>query len=133
MEKECILVIEDEIEILNNIKFILESKGYSVITAKDGREALNKILKTQAEQIELNLIVTDIHMPGLSGLGVIENIKALDIDVPILIVSGFVTKELKESLIRKGCEDWLEKPFSRQQLTEAVKRMLKLKQSINEV
>ena len=124
MDKKRILLIEDDIEMRETTECLLDSFGYSVVTANDGREALGKILVAHANRIMFDLIITDVYMPWITGVGVIQKIKEMKIDVPVIAITGFATEEIRENMINKGCDGLLEKPFTKEQLKKIVAALL---------
>ena len=125
MGKKYILVIDDDIKVCRVIESLLDISGYIVTSVLNGREGLMKVLEAQATQTMFDLIITDIKMPGISGFGVIKNIKAMDITVPVLVITGFATTEIMTRIQSIGCDGWLEKPFKKEQLKERVETLIK--------
>ncbi len=124
MKTKHILIIDDEVEILKTIEFILQGAGYSFAKATDGRDALKKVLEAEAHCKPFDLIITDIRMPGLNGLLVINNVRLMNSKVPILAITGFGTSKLYEQLAAKGCYVCLDKPFSKEELIEKVNALI---------
>ena len=88
MVKRKILVVDDEIDFLEMIKLRLEANNYSVITAMDGNEALEKFRKEKPVAVLL-----DILMPGMDGLDVLKKMRKEDIKTPIFIITAFSNEE----------------------------------------
>lgn len=118
MGKKHILVADDEQNILLSIQFILEVAGYEVDTAENGREALDKILAAGCNHVDL--LITDIQMPRLTGLELIDELKRLGIDIPVIAITGYGNKKMMEELKRKGCNDYLDKPVDDEKLIRHV-------------
>ncbi len=114
-----ILFVDDEDGIREAGKFVLESAGCTVITAKDGMSALEIYRK---DWKEISLVVLDLNMPELSGREVLENFTIIDPDVRVLISTGYITPEEKAGL--KGIVEIIEKPFDFEDLVEKVKTLL---------
>ena len=113
-EKAKILIVDDEEVILETLKVILEGKGYSVNTARNGREAL-KIL----EEVSPDLILTDIVMPDMEGMEFISEVARKGRNIPIIVMSGneLGMRFLKSAKIF-GARAALTKPFRVEELIE---------------
>jgi len=86
MDKEKrILLVDDEPDFIQLMKFWLESKGYSVITAGDGEVAIDL-----AKKEELNIILIDLRMPKMDGVEAIKKIREFDKNIPIIVISAYV-------------------------------------------
>ena len=120
MDKRHILVVDDEENALYAMEFILETADYGVTTAKNGQEALDKILAAKDNGSLFDLLIADIQMPVLTGLELVDELKRLSIDVPILVITGYGSKELSDELMRKGCDGYLDKPFDDEELMKRV-------------
>jgi DNA-binding response OmpR family regulator len=119
-----ILLIEDEADLLRSMRLMLTRHGYHVSTAEDGDKGLKMIARSMGASQPIDLIVTDIMMPGLSGLEVISELRAHDMDVPVLAATGHGNKDMVVELMRLGCQDYLDKPFKPETLLEKVERVL---------
>lgn len=125
MSNETILTVDDEDMILQIITDILTTKGYEVVTASNGKEALRKSRKCSPD-----LIVMDIMMPDIDGPEAVKLLKKdpATRDIPILFLSGIVLKESgkTEQEINVGGEFYtaLAKPFDADELLDAVHKLL---------
>jgi two-component system, OmpR family, KDP operon response regulator KdpE len=104
-KKKHILVVDDEVYILQLLKDILESEGYSVVVAGSGEEALALIPETQPD-----LIILDIKMPGLDGYQTLERIRKTS-NVPVLMLSGVPEQDGLRPSFDIGADDYIHKPF----------------------
>ena len=118
--KEHILVVDDEQNMRNTLAFILEAANYQITTAAEGREALEEILAARESGRPINLLITDIRLPGLSGLQLIDELHYLKIQIPILVITAYGDRALFHELMRTGCTDYLDKPFDYRELVERV-------------
>lgn len=105
MQKK-ILVIDDEIDIVYTIKEICEFSGFQVFTASNGKEGL-AVSKLE----EPNLIILDYHMPGWDGLKTVEEIKAVDETVSVLVLTVDERQEIANRFIEAGATDFAIKPI----------------------
>jgi DNA-binding response OmpR family regulator len=115
---EKILIVEDDSDIRNGVKILLESQGYSVKEACDGNEAL-KIFNDS-----YNLLIIDIMMPGISGIETCKTIRETSY-VPILFLTARSTDTDKLEGLSAGGDDYLIKPFSYIELIARVKALLR--------
>ncbi|MBX3252094.1 MAG: sigma-54-dependent Fis family transcriptional regulator [Myxococcales bacterium] len=114
-----VLVVDDEPDIRRSTARILERRGYQVSTAGDGEEALARIRAS-----EVDLILTDVSMPGLGGLGLLEALREDGILVPTLVMSGAGTIADAVRALQLGANDFLEKPVSAERLIVSVQKCL---------
>jgi DNA-binding response OmpR family regulator len=101
-------VAEDDDDCLLVLKTLLSGKGYQVLAAWDGKQAL-EIANTE----EFDLVILDLQLPRLSGLSVIHHLRRrpeLE-SVPIVIMTGWAPEEYREKAIEAGCDDFLVKPI----------------------
>jgi CheY-like chemotaxis protein len=116
-----VLVVDDESVVRMCVARVLESEGYTVLSASDGAQALEML---QREQIGVDLVLTDINMPGLDGLELGRRIAALGCSFPVLYMSA----ELPDTIFDVGAghtiPPFLLKPFSFAMLVANVGRLL---------
>ena len=115
-----ILVVDDESTTQDTLGTFLEGEGYRVATAGSGREAL-----TRLEAEAFDVIVTDVVMPGVSGLDVLEHSRRLSPGAAVILISGYATIEAAIQALRKGACDYLQKPFVLDDLALSVQRLLR--------
>jgi len=118
--KKTILVVEDDPDVLGMIVRHLERLGYSVITASDGMEGLKKL-----DSEVYDLVVTDIVMPYVSGVGVLSAIKAKRPHIPVIAITGF-GKEPEGAAIEKKADMVLAKPVRMSVLKDYITNLLSL-------
>ena len=115
-----VLVVDDDPVVGKSFKRVLSGKGYIVVTAEDGYDALQKL---QSETYDA--VFTDLRMPGMNGLEVAERIKARQPWVPVVIVTGYGSKTSEERARAAGVSDFLHKPLSPEMIEDsAAKAML---------
>jgi DNA-binding response OmpR family regulator len=124
MDKKHILVVEDEENMLHAMEFILEAADHKVTAAKSSQEALKKILAAKDESSPVDLLIADFQMPPLTGLELIDELNRLDIDMPVLVITGYGNKKLVVELRRRGCDEYLDKPFDDEELVKRVTMLL---------
>jgi DNA-binding NtrC family response regulator len=118
MKKKCILLVDDEESICVGFQFQLEIDGYDVDIAQSGEEAI--------ELLEMNssydLVITDLRMHGVSGVDVFKKVGELNVNIPVLIITGFSAQSelLKEAMELKPCGH-LFKPFTKEEFLKKVR------------
>jgi DNA-binding NtrC family response regulator len=120
-----ILVVDDEPAIQDILTWSLEAEGYNVATAASGEEALTRF----AEQ-DFDVIVTDIVMPGLNGLDLLERSRVLNPRASVIVMTAYAALETAITALRRGASDYLEKPFSVEVLKQRVQRLLQYRDTI---
>lgn len=119
-KKNKILFVDDEQSILDVAKEFFEPRGYPVITARNGLEAV-KILEKET----IDCCFTDIHMPEMDGIELAERIREIDNTIPVVIMTGYPSLETTLQTIRNGVVDFLIKPVSLSQMEICLKRVLR--------
>ena len=117
-----ILIVEDDITIHNLIREILENEQYKVLNAYSGTEALMII-----EKEKIDLMLLDLMLPGLNGEEIIKKIK----DIPIIVISAKISVEDKVNVLLEGANDYITKPFVKEELLARIKVQLRLTESKN--
>ena len=121
----AILVVDDEKAIQEILAFTLTAEGYEVATAGSGEEAL-----TRVEQQDFDVILTDIVMPGVDGLEVLERSRLLNPRASVIVMTAYAALETAISALRGGACDFLEKPFEIEDLKQRVRRLLHYRETI---
>lgn len=118
--KNKILVCEDEKEVRELLKDILERKECEVYIAEDGKEAVDK-----TRELKPDLILLDIRMPKLNGLEAAKEIREFDKKVKIIFITGFQSLEITKEAAKYDIFDYINKPTSTQNLLETIQNALK--------
>ncbi len=118
---ETVLLVEDEEMILSLARAILEAKGYRVLAATDGIKAL-ELFKKHGKDIDL--VVSDLGLPGMRGDEVLGRMKEIDPGVKALLTSGYLEEGEKATLERIGARGFLAKPFTPMELLEKIRLVL---------
>lgn len=116
-----ILVVDDESMVRRFASRILTEGGYAVVEAGDGAEALDLVVR---ENLPLDLVLTDIMMPRLSGVELLEHLSVVAPGLPVVLMSGFSAGDLTSRGISVPC-GLLSKPFPPDRLLDEVRRCLK--------
>jgi len=125
--RHVVYIDDDEAQVFM-IKRMLERWGYRVSAYLEQREALDALL--DGEQ-RVDLVVTDYNMPGLSGLEVARAIRDARPQLPVIVVSGYVTDALRVQAAAAGVSELISKPHEVEELRDAVQRLLKSREAIN--
>lgn len=123
MTPKHILVAEDEQHMRHTISLILKRAGYVVTDAKDGNEALKIIADSKNGTGQVDLLLTDIQMPGLTGVELIAELGRLNIALPVLVITGYEDKDANHESNHKRLVEYIEKPFSAEDLLERLSRV----------
>jgi DNA-binding NtrC family response regulator len=118
-QKEKILVVDDAEETVEVIKRNLESEGYGVFISYNVIDAI-KIL----ESTPIDLVLTDLKMPKVSGLDLIRHVRENYKETEVMMITGYATIENAVEAVKTGAEEYLTKPFTDEELINAVKRVL---------
>lgn len=119
-----ILVIEDEKHTRVTIEMILKKSGFKVTSTENGLSALNKIMSMNSKHEKYDLILLDILMPELGGIEMIDILIENNINIPVIVITGYADKEIKNQLAMKRCNEIIEKPFIPDDLVDRVKAIL---------
>ena len=121
-----VLVVDDEQAIVDIIKFNLEREGYEVLTAKDGKDALNTLAENS-----VNLVLLDVMMPEMDGFTCLKEIRK-DSRVPVIMLTAKEEEVDKVLGLELGADDYVVKPFSMRELIARVKANLRRREFENE-
>ena len=119
---ERILVVDDEDIIRESLTFILKKEGYYVQEAENGLAAYNKLLKET-----FDLVITDLEMPEMKGIELLEEIKKLNIQTSVIIITAFGSLDTAICALRSGASDYLLKPVEFDELLIKIRRLFDVK------
>ena len=127
MKKPSILIVDDDASQRRLVEFWLNEEGYSTITSSDGAAGLNAF-----EQHAPALVITDIRMPGLSGLDLLARIRSANSDTPVILITAFGTVNDAVEAMKLGAADYILKPLNADELKVNVHRALERQQLVDE-
>jgi two-component system response regulator HydG len=107
LQKTLILIVDDSFTDRETLKAILEDKGYSVATASTGSEALAKVREKR-----FDIIFLDVKLPDIDGVDFFEQVKAIDPEVAVIMMTGYSETELMQRVISQGAYTCIYKPFN---------------------
>ncbi len=123
---KTILIVDDSATLRASVNFVLTDAEYNVIQAKDGMDGLKKLEEIKSRTEELDMIITDINMPNLDGIGFIKEVKKGNFKyVPILVLTTESENAKKMEGKAAGASGWLVKPFKPEQLLWVVKKFVR--------
>jgi two-component system NtrC family response regulator len=124
---ETILIVDDEKNYLLVLKELLSEEDYEVFTAQSAAEALNIF-----QESELDLVITDMKMPGMSGMDLLSALKEKALNLPIIMMTAYGTVEKAVEAMKKGAYDYILKPFDNEVLKKTVAQALAMGRVIKE-
>ncbi|MCJ7771573.1 MAG: response regulator, partial [Desulfobacterales bacterium] len=116
-----ILLIDDEKMILTVGKKLINKLGYDVVTASSGQEGISAYEK---KPDDINMVILDLIMPGMTGSETFENLKKIDPNAKILLSSGYSLDGKAKEILKKGCDGFIQKPFNINQLSQKLSEIL---------
>ncbi len=116
-----ILVVDDEELIVELLKEYFSELGYGVWVAQSAEEAISKLNNSN----NFNLVITDINLPGKSGLELLKIVKETKEDLPVVLLTGLKTLDNAISAVKSGATDYITKPFDLESVRKVVERILK--------
>jgi DNA-binding response OmpR family regulator len=118
--KKRVLLVDDDPEIIESIRYALESKGYQIFIARDGNQGL-----AMAEREDPDLVILDMMMPKRSGFLVLEKLRRTrDVPVRVIMITANEGSRHKAYAEMLGVDDYIRKPFAMDKLVDAVQRLL---------
>ncbi len=118
---KIIMTVDDSASVRQMVSFTLKEKGYEIVEAVDGRDALEKLSKTQ-----VHMLITDLHMPNMDGITLIQSVRDLRSYrfIPIIMLTTESQVSRKMEGRKAGATGWIVKPFKPEQLLAVVKKVL---------
>jgi len=117
---ETILIVDDEKNYLVVLEALLGPEGYEVVTVDNAGDALRLIGES-----DLDLLITDIKMPGMTGMQLLEETKRIKRDLPVIMMTAYGTIEMAVEAMKKGACDYITKPFQNEELKLTIWKALK--------
>jgi DNA-binding NtrC family response regulator len=125
--KKRILVVEDDAEMRSLLKDFFEEEGFETDSVSNGSEAFRKLAKGS-----FDLVITDVRMPGLTGLDILPGIKKLQPEAPIIVITAFGSEEACRKAFERGATAYLEKPLHFCKLRTMIHEIIFSKEKIKE-
>jgi len=118
-KKYRILVVDDEVDIRSSLSDYLESEGFNVLSAENGKQALSVF-----NDNTIDLVISDLVMPELDGIGLVKKIRKIDEGVPVIIMTAFSTVEYSVEAMKAGAFDFISKPFDFKRVLFVIEKAL---------
>jgi two-component system chemotaxis response regulator CheY len=124
---KVVFIVDDSRTVRASVEYTLKKEGYQVEQAVDGQDGINRLEELRQKGIRPGMIISDINMPNLDGIGFIKEIKkSLHYKfIPVLVLTTESQDEKKMEGKQAGAAGWLVKPFSPEQLIGVVKKFVK--------
>ena len=127
-----ILIVDDELDMLALLSMIITEKTDHKVTTTSNPLEVAKLVEEGAYDI----VISDLKMPGMDGMELIEEITKMGKHIPVLIITAYGSIESAEEAVRKGAYDYITKPFRKEQILIAIKRALewqKMKRELSQL
>ncbi|KPJ60791.1 MAG: hypothetical protein AMJ46_04800 [Latescibacteria bacterium DG_63] len=122
MAEETILIVDDDETMCQFLSIMLKKEGYHVITVSDGQSAIERVKESNCD-----VIITDIKMPGMDGLQVLDAIKAIEPGIPVIIMTGYASQKSAIEAVNKGAFQYLEKHANNDEIKIVVRNAIEMK------
>jgi len=116
-----LMIVDDDPLVADSLSVFLKSRGYDVTVETDAHRALRSLKEGRT----VDLILTDVNMPGLDGFGLLQELKKIDPSVVVVMLTGYGTIESAVKAMREGAEDYITKPVIDEEMLMTVERALK--------
>ncbi len=116
-KRDCILLIDDEADFVDDCAAILRRLGYDCVTASSGRTGLEAYQQRRPE-----IVLTDLSMPEMDGLALLRSVKSLDPDAMVVLITAYASIDTAIDATRAGAFDYLRKPFTTAELSKVLQR-----------
>ena len=119
-----ILIVDDELSMREFLTILLEKEGFRALTAEDGASALKKIASNK-----IDLLLSDIRMPGIGGLSLLEKTKAIDSSIPVIMMTAYASPEDAVNAMKNGAYDYITKPFKVDEIKRVISSAITTKET----
>ena len=121
MAAKTVLLVDDEEIVIGVGKQMLEKLGFSVLTAKNGEEAL-EVYKNN--QNDIDLIILDMILPDMGAADIYDGLRSINPAIKVLLSSGFSIDGEATEILERGCDGFIQKPFKMKELSQAIREVL---------
>ncbi len=131
-ERERILVVDDDADIRVALEMLLQYEGFDVWTAKDGKDALARLDRSGNEGQSAALVLSDVKMPDMDGLELLERIQKRPAPPPVVMISGHADVAMAVDAVKRGAADFLEKPLDQNRVMVSIRSALRQRELAEE-
>jgi putative two-component system response regulator len=117
--EEKILIVDDNTDVLESVSSLISSRGFSVVSCENAKDALDKLHENR-----IVAILTDISMPVLSGLELLEKVHNINPEIPVILMTGYAELDIAIDAIQRGAFDFVTKPFNTPHLMRAIEKAI---------
>jgi len=117
---DSLLIVDDDPYVLESISSLLKEYGYFVFTCQNAGEAMERLKK-----VKFDVVLTDIKMPGITGIELLQNIHEFNSQIPVILLTAFAELDVAVDAIKKGAFDFITKPYNPDYLVHAVEKAVK--------
>jgi DNA-binding NtrC family response regulator len=122
--RACVIIVDDQADVRRSLKLLIEGEGYRVVTAASPEEAMVEARRLQPDIVFLDLNYQTDTTSGLEGLELLSRLRALDANRPLVVLTGWGTASLVVEAMRRGAQDFLEKPWDNARVLTVLKNQL---------
>jgi putative two-component system response regulator len=124
MTQSKIIYVDDDIDLLESVSELLGEEGFTVYPFSNGYDALGKFLEETVD-----VVLTDIKMPKITGIELLEKIRAIDKEIPVILTTGYADLNMAVEAVNKGAFEFIIKPFNLNYLVHAISKGVQYKQA----
>lgn len=118
---KTVLLVEDDEILRDLVKIVLEGKGFCVLEAKDGEEALDVYSHHKAE---IDVVLSDMGLPYLGGREILHKMKEIDPNAKVILSSGYSDPKIESEMLKEGATDYVPKPYDVGEITKKIREIL---------
>jgi two-component system chemotaxis response regulator CheY len=117
-----VVVVDDSSSIREAVSYLLRKRGFDVVTGVDGQDALKHF-----DGLNIDLVITDLHMPKMDGIGLIKEVRKIEDykRIPILVLTTESQVSIKREAKKAGATGWIVKPFETEKLMATIRKVLR--------
>ena len=120
MNLGTVMIVDDEEMMRETVIEMLEDRAEEIVSVESGNAALEKL----KESLHVNIIITDLKMPGMDGFALLDNIRIMDPNIPIVVMSGYSETFSVDEAMKRGAAEYILKPFKKEEINMIVDRAL---------